>query len=286
LQDVPISVSAIDRKAVEALEIQSTLDLARVTPGLEFQLENGAATPALRGIVTSNTSGDESPIAMYVDGVYQPALSGAVFALNDVDRIEVLKGPQGTLFGRNAAGGVVQIITRTPQQTPEADLSATYANYKTITGNAYFTGGLAPNVAADLSLYSTDQSSGWGHNLATGADNYLTRETAARSKVLFDLDQRTQFTFIASYDTRDSEPGTNQRIIPPYVPITGPGTLQNFGFYNTSENLAGRYESRETTVSLKITHDWDIARFLSQSSYQNTHAVPTMPFHVNWVGSS
>jgi iron complex outermembrane receptor protein len=271
LQDVPITVSAVDAKTAQALGIESTLDLARLTPGLEFQLENGAATPALRGIVTSNTAGDESPIAMYVDGVYQPTLSGGVFALNNIDRIEVLKGPQGTLFGRNAAGGVVQIITRTPQQAPEADFNVTYANYDTISANAYITGGLAPNVAADLSLYDSDQRNGWGHDLATGAADYLTRETSARSKILFDVDDNSQFTLIGSYDKRDSEPGTNQRIIPPFVPLTG--QLENFGFYNTDENLPGHYASQETTVSLKFTHDWDVARFLSQSSYQSTNAL-------------
>ncbi len=64
-----------------------------------------------------------------MDGVYRSAQESSIFSFNNVDRIEVLRGPQGTLFGRNAMGGVVQIITRTPQQTPSADVSLSYGSY-------------------------------------------------------------------------------------------------------------------------------------------------------------
>ena len=74
--------------------------------------------------------GLESSVALYVDGIYIGATSPALLKLSDVEQIEVLKGPQGTLFGRNTTGGLVQVQTRNPDQVPEIDLEVGYANYQ------------------------------------------------------------------------------------------------------------------------------------------------------------
>src|SRR3546814_10756941 len=93
-----------------------------------FRSSNNAA-PYIRGIGTSNSNpSSENSVAIYIDGVYQPAPFGNFFEFNNIDRIEVLKGPQGTLFGRNATGGVIQIITRDPKQEFEADRKSTRLN--------------------------------------------------------------------------------------------------------------------------------------------------------------
>src|SRR3546814_13115887 len=97
--------------------------LQSVAPNLMVYQSVGAAIPFLRGIgFSSGDPATESSVAMYVDGVYQPSVYANLFEFNGIERIEVLKGPQGTLFGRNATGGVVQIITKAPSSAPELNL--------------------------------------------------------------------------------------------------------------------------------------------------------------------
>src|SRR5690606_22042455 len=119
LQDVPIAISAFGTVELEKSGIQSYDDLGLVTPGLQSSRQVGAAVPYLRGIGAQSTSvGVESATAMYLDGVYVSGTVDGILTLNNIERIEVLKGPQGTLFGRNTTGGVIHVITKDPTFDP------------------------------------------------------------------------------------------------------------------------------------------------------------------------
>jgi iron complex outermembrane receptor protein len=118
-------------------------------------------TPFIRGIgTTTGAVGNESSVATYVDGVYIGSINASLFELNNIDHIEVLKGPQGTLFGRNATGGVIQIITRDPSFASSADVHVGYGNYDTTDGSFYGTTRLGETVAADLAAYGKNQANG------------------------------------------------------------------------------------------------------------------------------
>ena len=123
LQQVGIAVTAYDGEALRDLAVTNTNELMNVTPGLRLQEGGGGpllGLMSIRGVAQNDFAGHiEAPNALYVDDVYQPAISSSVQQFYDVDRIEVLKGPQGTLFGRNATGGLVHIITRRPTDTFE-----------------------------------------------------------------------------------------------------------------------------------------------------------------------
>src|SRR5271155_2944358 len=122
IQDVPITVEAVSADTMRTEGIENVKDLSMVVPGLQIGDAVGFATPHLRGVgSTALAPGVESPIAIYVDGVYYASTTSSLFDFVDVDNVEVLKGPQGTLFGRNATGGLIQVTTRTPSQTPQAD---------------------------------------------------------------------------------------------------------------------------------------------------------------------
>ncbi|MDB5440575.1 MAG: TonB-dependent receptor, partial [Caulobacteraceae bacterium] len=109
LEDVPISIATVDTAALQAAGVADTRDLKQLLPGVNINAVGVYVQPTIRGITTSVTGpGADSNVAIYVDGVYQTAQTGAVFTLPDVSRIEVAKGPQGTLFGRNATGGAIQ----------------------------------------------------------------------------------------------------------------------------------------------------------------------------------
>ncbi|WP_294036659.1 TonB-dependent receptor [Sphingopyxis sp.] len=130
LQDVPISVVVQSGEQLETAGVDNLRDLGAVTPGLTFQAQGNFVQPALRGITTLVTGpGSDNPIALYIDGVYEGTQAGASIDLPDVERIEVSKGPQGTLFGRNSTGGAIQIFTKTPSFTPTGSISATAGLY-------------------------------------------------------------------------------------------------------------------------------------------------------------
>ena len=110
---MPIAITSISGDAVERLGIGNTMALGESIPNVVFGRQSNGSIPFIRGVANQNsTPGDEPAVAMYVDDVYQPLAGSGITNYNSIDRLEVEKGPQGTLFGRNATGGVVQIHTR------------------------------------------------------------------------------------------------------------------------------------------------------------------------------
>jgi iron complex outermembrane receptor protein len=154
LLDVPMSVAAISGSEVMAAGITTTSEIQQLTPSVATVHNGLAFTPSIRGISSIGTSaGDETNVAVYLDDVYLGTPITGVFDLLDVERIEVLKGPQGTLFGRNATGGAIRIITRAPQFTPSGQVSADYGfNYKEWKLGAYVTGPITDTLAGSLSI--------------------------------------------------------------------------------------------------------------------------------------
>jgi iron complex outermembrane receptor protein len=155
LAEVPISITAIGARTLAASGVNSTIALTRVTPGLLAVDQGFNFVAAIRGISSSgNVAGDESNVALYVDGVYVATPTAGLFSFNNIERVEVLKGPQGTLFGRNATGGAIRVITRRPTQQTTFDASAEFSpSYNGKRAQAYLSGGVTRNVAADLAVY-------------------------------------------------------------------------------------------------------------------------------------
>ena len=154
-----------------------------------------------------------------------PPRPASLLTLNNVDRVEVLKGPQGTLFGRNATGGLIQVVTRDPTQAGAAAFNITYANYRDVVADAYVAGGLTSTLAADLAVRYEHQDRGWGTNFATGnPTGDLDHDFAARTKFLFRPDANTQVRLALDYEDRDSRREA-QHLDPQY-----PGTFNNVVF--------------------------------------------------------
>jgi iron complex outermembrane receptor protein len=170
IQDVPIAISAFTSNELEASGIGSIEDLQNMTPGLSVSRQAAGINTFIRGIGASDTSaGQEAAVATYVDGVYIPSGYGALFAFSNIERIEVLKGPQGTLFGRNATGGLLNIITKDPSEEPAFDASLSFGNYDTVEAKVYGSIGLTENLVANTSVIYRDQGKGWAKVLILGA---------------------------------------------------------------------------------------------------------------------
>ncbi len=272
LQRVPITIVAMAAKSMQAQGIETVADLAKTVPGLTITFQRGGLLPFLRGVGTDNAgAGEESSIATYVDGVYHPSMNGNFFSFNNIDRIEVLEGPQGTLFGRNASGGLIQVITKDPTDVPHLDAEIGYGNYGTATANFYVSGPIANHLSGNIAIYTIDQTRGWGTNISgiAGVDgdnvNY-TRETDIRAKLKYDFNDVTTAILTAeySYDTTDlgmarlALPGTVSIGHNPFV-----GTI-----YDSDSNRSpdGNW-GQPWGLSLRVKHQFPWAELTSTTSY-------------------
>lgn len=269
LQDVPISMVAITSEMLQSAGIETTQDLQLLTPGLVMPNVRNTTTPYLRGIGTqSGTAGTEGAVAVYIDGVYLPSAVSTVFSLNNIERIEVLKGPQGTLFGRNATGGLIHVITREPSEVPELNLSLGYANYDTATGSLYATAGLTNGVSADIALYGTYQGDGWGHNFL-GQEVGFRREAMARTRFRFELGEATTAIVTGDYARNRNDVG-NVRTITEGSVAQG-GFVRTGGDYDslTGQPVIGR-DSENYGASLFLRHELsDRIELTSTTAYRH-----------------
>ena len=267
LQQVPVTVSAFDAATLKRQGITQTSDLSTVVPGLVYTEVVGYAVPYLRGIGTTATGpGFENPVATYVDGVYYGTQAGDLLSLNNVAGVEVDKGPQGTLFGRNSTGGAIQIRTLDPSDVFGGSAEAGYGNYNTYMGRFYVTGALAPNLSANLAVNEMLQDKGYGRNLANGDPLDRSSDVSARSKFVYTPDADTKINLTLDYD-RSTEipalypaPGTIPQFDPPIAPNPRDayGSPQPFG--HTTQDGFG----------LTVKHDFDFATFTSITAARET----------------
>ncbi len=152
IMTVPIAISSVSRDSLQAVGIDDTGGLQLITPGLVFNEFNGFPLYYIRGVGTDFTQPGVNPaVGLYSDGIYQPFTSSQAQSLLDVDHIEVLKGPQGTLYGRNTTAGAINVITRAPSlDKTEGELEVGTGNYYDKSANGYFSAPLTSQLAVSL----------------------------------------------------------------------------------------------------------------------------------------
>lgn len=271
LQDVPIAVTAVKGEQLSALGVESAVDLRVAAPSLNSTNSNGYFASSIRGVGSLNFAAlAESPVALYIDGVYVAAAQANELTLNNVQSVEVLKGPQGTLFGRNSTGGVIQITTAVPSDITTGKFDVSYANYETVIGNAYLSGGLTDNLAADIAITGRTQAEGWGKDIVTGSNVSQTkRDISIRSKLAWKPGPDTTVTVIGSYWDGDGSAGTNTAY-PGKFSGPVPGRVNPDLGYNTDSNIDFVRSGSSAGATLKIDHNFDNFRISSISAYRRT----------------
>ena len=265
IQRVPIVITAVSGQQAEAAGVTSLQALPAIAPGLTSRVTAGAFQPYIRGVGTSSNV-VENPVALYIDGVYLPQQREGLRELPDVTQIAVLKGPQGTLFGRNATGGVIQITTKTPTQTPEFMAKAGIDNFAMMRGTIYASGGLAKGIAASLSADYAHQGDGYGTNFTNGHDTFkLQHSVALRGKIVMDLGAATDITLIGDYMNRRERtysfvpyPGTSFSV--PYVPVPN--------VRDTRSPIDPYVAFEGGGVSATINHEFSFAKLVSITAYR------------------
>jgi iron complex outermembrane receptor protein len=245
-QKLPLSITALSGESLAAGGINEVADLRGVDPSLQIGEATGVVLPFIRGVGNPvTTAGNEASVPVYVDDVYFVRASSAYFNLASVERIEVLKGPQGTLFGRNASGGVINVVTKDPNlSSPELHASLGYGNFQTMDGKLYVSVPVADRVAANLSVSYNNQEKGWGKNkdlvnplnpslgyTPGGTDYWLGRSFSVRSKILAELSDDVSVKLIGYYINTRSSIGLYGRALPGTLGGSPNPLLQ--GFANT-----------------------------------------------------
>lgn len=190
VQDTPLAVSAISGDSLAERGATDLTSISATVPGFNVSEQVGQARLTLRGIGVDNIStGAESSVAFNQDGVFFSRSAAALASFYDVERVEVLRGPQGTLYGRNATGGSVNIITNRPTFSLTGGVALTVGNYDTINAEGYFSAPLGKTVAMRVSG-QLQHHGGYGRNLTTGSDIDNKQSQAVRAQLLFEPNDR------------------------------------------------------------------------------------------------
>jgi iron complex outermembrane receptor protein len=214
IQDVGISISAFSAKQLEQLGIKNSIDITQQVPGLHLFTYSPAFTVfSLRGVSQNNFQDNlEAPVAVYLDGAYIASMNALNMQLFDMNRVEVLRGPQGTLFGRNATGGVIQFLThKAVEEQSNGYLEAIAADFNSYSIEGAFGGQFKDGVRGRLSGRweksdgYVEPGSAFGFD-ATGRDTNGADGYAVRGNLQIDATDNVLVDFTASYGKDDDVP--------------------------------------------------------------------------------
>tara|TARA_R110000772_G_scaffold73218_2_gene160139 strand:- start:1769 stop:3937 length:2169 start_codon:yes stop_codon:yes gene_type:complete len=271
LQDVGVSVTAYSGAQLTALGFNNSVDLIAQTPGLQASGYGGGALNSfnIRGVGQNDfAANQEAPIALYVDEVYQSSNVTTRFALFDIERAEVLRGPQGTLFGRNSTGGLVHYITAKPTEDFEGFAQFTIGEQGRRRVEAAVGGGIADGVAFRLSANHNENDGLMENDI--GPNQMQQDDSAVRAQLLLEPTSDLRVLFKAQYAKEDDAPGGYSFGLPPYNATDFFGYVDADGDPFTISQDGPSFKKSEA-VDLTSTVNWDLgwADLTSVTNYQD-----------------
>ncbi|MGD2129127.1 MAG: TonB-dependent receptor [Lysobacterales bacterium] len=303
IQDVPLSVAAISGDDVVVGKVTGLNDIAFETPGLTFnQFNVGEPRIYIRGIGNSSDSAASDPaVGVFLDEVYIGRTGGIGFDLFDLERIEILRGPQGTLYGKNTNGGAINIVTSRPSQERQTKFSLSLGNYNMKHVQALVNGGLSDTIAGKF-VVSWKQRDGFGRNVITdgeiktlgslanspiigpsigaaGSGDKLddAENLSLRGQLLFDISERTTLLLGADY-SKDQSNGSCRHLQHLDQAIQGLGAFWLLGmseaYKEDDRNCATQFDTeqeREITGAMaRLQSDFDWATLTSITAWRKS----------------
>jgi outer membrane receptor protein involved in Fe transport len=200
LNEVPASVSVIGGESLKQMKINKLDDLSQSLPNVSISQNAIQDTVSIRGVNSDLQAGGEQSVGIFLDGIYHGRGIQSRFSFMDVDAIEVLRGPQGSLFGKNTVGGVISILPAQPKDYFEANITAGYEfefGKKNLSG--YVTGALneSGSLTGRLSFQGSESNEGWVKNLATGDTGPITEDEAFRGILNWEVNNDLKLNFRA-----------------------------------------------------------------------------------------
>lgn len=279
MQEVPIAMNIVTAKQLDTVAATDLSHMNLFVPGLMVDSTDPTQpTYRLRGIETNDFGiGTDSAVGVYINGVYQTRSGGSLMAFNDVARVEVLKGPQGTLFGRNTAAGAISIITNDPTDRFEGDARVRLGNYGERYADALVNIPINKDMALRVSVVD-NQSDGWLKDAATGQHYGKNDEWGTRIVYRWNVTDNTQVKLAYDHDRVKQPSRMDVGLIPmpandlyaraPYP--ANPATYYNpvnAPFYNSSAPDGGREERNYNDATLTIDHNFSWGTLTSTTNW-------------------
>ena len=284
VQDVGISVTAFTGEQLDALGYTNAQEVTALAPGVSTIQPNGPSNYAIaiRGVAQNDfISNQESPVSIYIDEVYVSQMSAAGFMLFDTERVEILRGPQGTLYGRNATGGLAHYVTRKPTAEPNGYAKLTGGEFEQFKFEGALGGGITENISARVS-FATHHNGGYIENRVLGDDINNANDYAGRIQFLVTPTENTELLLNGRYALQQIRTGgpfenVSSRSNDGATGILTPG-LPNFNGYRDGDGdvFAGDYDAfgHQDLESYggSATFKWDLSdsiTFTSISDFQH-----------------
>lgn len=261
LQDVPIAVTAISGEALEQRQIYSVKDIAAYSPGLNINSDSASRSfVSIRGIGTTLINTVQPGVGIFLDGIYQPDTSYLNSPIVDVQRIEVLRGPQGTLFGNNTLGGAINVITKQPTDEFEGKASGAYAGPDNFYSAALsISGPIVPGAVQGRIALADHSQDGFERNTLVGSWANPLNDKSANATLRWEAAESAVFTFNGYYNRVYG--GST-----PYAHVQGPQDYQEsvptnqnstVTLYYKGANLKGVFDVKplDTTITATMAYD-------------------------------
>ncbi len=280
LQDTPISVAVASAQQIEQSQIRDLIDLQTLVPSLKVgQLQSSANTNfIIRGFGNgANNIGIEPSVGVFIDGVYRSRSAAQIGDLPNIERVEVLRGPQSTLFGKNASAGIISIVTAEPQFKFGGQIEASYGNYNAVVVKGSITGPISETVAVSLAG-NYNRRDGYARYVNLNQENNNRNRYGVRGQILFQPSSDFKIRIIADYDKIDEVCCTVANLLDGptgnAVRALGGQIVSNQpNSYNSYANFPSSNKIDNYGVSAQI--DWRVADALSLTSISSYRGVKT-----------
>ena len=287
-QEIGISLSAVTGADLTNLGVVNATDITKSMPAVVLTQPNGPSSfsLAIRGVVQNDFADhQESPAAIYVDDVYVSQMIGLAFSAFDIDRVEVLRGPQGSLFGRNATGGLAHFISRRPTDATDGYMDVTFGERNLVRVEGAFGGALAEGIDARISLQSNHYDPLFRNTFGPASDAENGNDWALRGQLLFKLPDNSQLLLLGRLSRTDVHAGsweerTTKNIAPGIDVYAGPndnpyGTcpgcnasgLTNSGPFVIRDSISGFTKLKGSGLTAKYTRDLGAAALTVVADY-------------------
>lgn len=272
-QDVGISITAFNADSIRELGLTDATKIPALSPGVQISYPNGLSTFSfsVRGVTqTDFAEHQEPPVAVYVDEVYVSQMAAAGFQIFDTERVEVLRGPQGTLFGRNATGGLMQVVTRKPSDAFSAYGEVTYGAYNSATFEGAVGGSVIDDVLSARASVKAGRHDGYIENVS-GPDGNEQNNYAGRLQLLFDISESAELLLNVRGSEYNQDTPQYWKNAPAAVGPQGLGVFTSGDVagdvHRGSWNMTGDFQTESSGVSGKLTWDFDSVALTSISDF-------------------
>lgn len=268
LQDTPLAVTAVSSETLDRAGIKDIRDLVTIAPGLQVTQNATFSQVYIRGIGSNNVFGGSDPSStMHVDGIYLARPGSYLSNFLDVERIEVLRGPQGTLYGRNSVGGTINVISRKPDDVMRAKAQLTYGNYDFMRAEGYVSGPVVPGVIAASASVLRSRRDGYLANAVPGVGDIDDEDTVGgRAQMRFTPGSRLDLVLRADYLHSDDALGGYVKVLQETADPVANSVLDDFR--TVALNIRSGSKRTQWGTSADLSYELGDATLRSLTGYR------------------